>query len=88
MRASGIASGFELDANSLENETLISMYRATAMAGSGPFLLVTVNTAAGASGLPFEVSVEANEGLIPVALAPGVPPGGSQVAPAVGMVGE
>ena len=83
--AAGIASGFQLVSNSVDNDSMISMFGIDPMVGSGQFLVVTVKTTGGLSGMPFEVSAEANEGLIPVGHAPGVPGTNSTRTPSVDM---
>ena len=81
----GIAAGFQLASNSVDGDTMISMFGIDPMVGSGQFLVVTVQTTSGSNGLPFEVSAEANEGLIPVGHAPGVPGTNAAGTPGVDM---
>ena len=81
----GIASGLQLVSNSLDSETMISMFGNHPMVGSGQFLVVTLKTTERGSWMPFEVSAEANEGLIPVGHAPEVPGADSPRPPGVDM---
>jgi hypothetical protein len=75
--ATGIASTFGYAAKNTGDGYLVSMYDLGPMAGSGAFLVVTYDLTGTASGLPFGVTAEANEGRITVVPGPGIPRGGT-----------
>ncbi len=72
VRTTGIASGFTALHNAVGTDQRIALFRATPMVGTGPFLVVTYEQGGVANGLPFAIEAQANEGAIPLSLAPGL----------------
>ena len=68
----GLSASFQAASNPVGNELLVALYGISPMLGSGEFLIVTVQQPGGSSGVTFELSGQANEGLIPLAWEPGL----------------
>jgi len=56
---------------------MIAAFGASPLAGTGSFLRVTYTMTNPVDGVPFTVAAQANEGQIPLAWSPGLPPGGA-----------
>jgi hypothetical protein len=70
----GIGSSFTADSRDENGECALSFFSASAMEGTGPFAIVTIDLAHGAGAGLFRISAEANEGRIPLTV--GAPAGG------------
>ena len=81
--ALGIGSTMTIAGNTIGQELMLALYGPDPLRGAGSFLKVTYDMLTPASGLPFSVSIQANEGQIPVAFNPGVPRSGMGTAPGV-----
>jgi hypothetical protein len=71
----GLASSFGSVQNDLGLEYGVGLFGISPMQGTGSFLLVTYEARQPVTGVPFQISAEANEGQIPVDFAPGLPGG-------------
>ena len=71
-----LAAGFGIEKNLMTERSLVSVYGAGTMTGTGDFLLLTFDMPDGTSGLPVTVGALANEGQLPLTWSPGLPPAG------------
>jgi hypothetical protein len=73
VKETGVAAPLQLVSNQEDDTLRITLYGATPLQGSGDFLVVTFEAKAPFNGVPFVVSASANEGRIPISVAPGGP---------------
>ncbi len=73
LRPVGLAESWNVAQNGTSEGYKAALFSTVPMAGTGEFLVVTVQLNGPVAGQPFEVAAEANEGAIPLSWAPGLP---------------